>query len=441
MLNYVMFENCLDIKSKIEELKNQSNGDFKDYSLNKLIDENIKSKTVNSKDFYNLTSNSWGIEEQKKIVELISKNQLTMGSNVKRFEKLFCNFIGSKYSVMVNSGSSANLLIIAALVLNKDFDLKRGDEIIVPAVGWSTSYYPLQQYGLKLRFVDINFETLNFNEENINDAITSKTKGILAINILGNPNNLIQLKKICKKKNLLLIEDNCESLGAKLNKKYSGTYGIAGSFSFYYSHHINTIEGGMISTNNKSLYEYLLSLRSHGWTRDLDFKNSIKNKSGLKFNDCFRFVLPGYNVRPNEINGISGCLQLKKIKTFLFQRRKNAEIFQNLFNKEDFCQIQKEIGKSSWFGFSIILKKNLENKRSFVINELEKNGIETRPIVSGNFLENPVIKFFDYSIFRNLKNTQKLDRNGFFIGNDHRDLSKQLKKVKEIIYNLNLKFS
>ena len=151
--------------------------------------------------------------------------------------------------------------------------------------------------------------------------------------------------------------------------------------------------------------------------------------------------MPGYNVRPNEINGISGCLQLKKIKTFLFQRRKNAEIFQNLFNKEDFCQIQKEIGKSSWFGFSIILKKNLENKRSFVINELEKNGIETRPIVSGNFLENPVIKFFDYSIFRNLKNTQKLDRNGFFIGNDHRDLSKQLKKVKEIIYNLNLKFS
>ena len=197
----------------------------------------------------------------------------------------------------------------------------------------------------------------------------------------------------------------------------------------------------MISTDNQSLYEYFLSLRSHGWTRSLEFKNTIENKSGLDFDDSFRFVLPGYNLRPSEINGAVGCVQLKKIEKLLNQRKKNAKVFKTLFANSNYCKIQRTIGQSSWFGFSMILMNNLENKRAYVLNELSKCGIESRPIVSGNFLENPVIDYFDYTIFENLNNTQKLHRDGFFLGNDQRDLSKQLIKVKEIMESINLKFA
>ena len=439
MLPIIMYENCLDIISRIENLKSQFDKNYIINSEKKLVKKNLKKNKYNHEGFYKLTSNSWGADEKKILIDLFEKNQLTMGSNVKKFEKLFSKYIGSKYSIMVNSGSSANLLIVASLVLNKKFDLKPGDEVIVPSVGWSTSYFPFQQYGLKLRFVDINIDTLNIEYKRISKAITPKTKAILAVNILGNPNELEKINNICKKNNLILIEDNCESLGAKINNKYTGTYGIACSNSFYFSHHIQTIEGGMISTDDKSLYEYMISMRAHGWTRDLNHSNSLEKKSGYKFKDSFRFVLPGYNLRPNEINGVLGCIQLSKFEDFLCQRRKNAKFFIKLFKNSTFCQIQRSIGEPSWFGFSIILKGNLENKRSYVLNELLKFGIETRPIVSGNFLQNPVIKFFDYSIYGNLVNSEKIDRDGFFIGNDQRDLSEQLVKVKSILNSLNSK--
>ena len=391
--------------------------------------------------FYPLKSCSWDQQEKYSIFELLKDSQLTMGLNVRKFEEEFSEYNNTKYSVMVNSGSSANLLIIASLILSPKYNFNKGDEIIVPAIGWSTSYAPLSQYGLKLKFVDVNPNTWNIDEFKVQKAVTKKTKAILAINILGNPSNLKILKDVCESNKLILIEDNCEALGATINQIHTGTFGVAGSNSFHFSHHIQTIEGGMISTNDDELYHYLLSLRSHGWIRELPFKNYISNKSGNEFEDFFKFVLPGYNLKPNEINGLVGRIQLKKFPKFLLQRHKNARYFRYLFNSSDYCKIQKSLGKSSWFGFGLVLKGKLSNKRSLVIFELKKNGVETRPIVTGNILKNPMAKFLEYSIFDKLENTEDIDINGLFLGNDQRNLIPQLTRVKEILENIITKYN
>ena len=423
------------------KINNSAGGEKLEGFQNRLSSEYTKKikeleKLPLSQPFYPLKSCSWNHEEKYGIFELLKGSRLTMGANVKKFEEEFSAYNKIKYSVMVNSGSSANLIIISSLILCPKYDLNRGDEIIVPAIGWSTSYAPLIQYGLKLKFVDVNSNTWNIDETLVKKAITKKTKAVLAINILGNPSNLYVLKEICESNNIILIEDNCESLGASINQKKAGTFGVAGSNSFHFSHHIQTIEGGMISTNDEQLYHYLLSLRSHGWIRELPYKNFISNKSGNEFEDFFKFVLPGYNLKPNEINGLVGRIQLKKFPKFLLQRNKNARYFNYLFNSSNYCNIQKSIGNSSWFGFGLILKGKLLNKRALVIYELNKNGVQTRPIVTGNILKNPMEKFLNYSIFNKLSNTEIIDTNGLFLGNDHRDLIPQITRVKEVLENI-----
>ena len=218
---------------------------------------------------YSLASDSWGEEEISAINDVVKSNKFTMGPKVKKFEEEFANYHKADYAIMVNSGSSANLLMIASLFYSNDYDLKKGDEVIVPAVSWSTTYYPVNQYGLKLVFVDIDRNTLNIDPKEVIKAINQKTKLIFAVNLLGNPSDLEDLKSICKKNEIILIEDNCESLGAKYHDRYTGTCGLMGSFSFFFSHHMQTMEGGMVLTNDKNLYELCLSLRAHGWIRDL----------------------------------------------------------------------------------------------------------------------------------------------------------------------------
>ena len=387
----------------------------------------------NKKLHYSLTADSWDNKELLAINKVVKSNRFTMGKNVKKFENNFSKYIGSNYSVMVNSGSSANLLMVAALFYSKKFNLKRGDEIIVPSVSWSTTYFPLAQYGLKIVFVDIDLNTLNLNHELIEKAITKKTKAIFAVNLLGNSCNYDEIKKISRKHSLYLIEDNCESLGSKYKNKYTGTFGIMGSYSFFFSHHLQTIEGGMIVTNDLNLYEILVSLRAHGWTRDLPEINTVQSKKLDKFYDSFNFVLPGYNLRPGELNGAIGIEQLKKIKFFMKMRRLNANFFRKLFANDKNILIQSETGTSSWFGFSMILINKLADKRDDVIKFLELNNIETRPIVAGNFTKNPVIQYLDYRISGKLTNADISDKQGFFIGNDHRNLHDELSLLRSVL--------
>ena len=208
-------------------------------------------------------------------------------------------------------------------------------------MGWSTSYSPFNQYGIKLRFLDIKKSTLNIDENIIEKAITKKTKAILAINILGNPVDFKRINQICNKHNLILIEDNCESLGAKFKSKYTGTFGVASSHSFYFSHHLQTIEGGMISTDDKDVYEFCKSLRSHGWTRELENNDNYKNTYESKFKNSFKFILPGYNVRPNEFNGILGQCQLRKFRSFLDGKKRTQIFLKVCLKKKIFVKFKK----------------------------------------------------------------------------------------------------
>ena len=384
---------------------------------------------------YPLATATWDQKEIDAMHNVIASGNFTMGKNVKLFEKNFSKYIGSQYAVMVNSGSSANLLMIAALfyIKNPKLKLKRGDEVIVPAVSWSTTYYPLYQYGLKIKFVDIDIETLNYDLVQLESAISSKTRVVLAVNLLGNPNDFDCINNIIKDKKIILLEDNCESMGASFNNKKTGTFGVMGTFSSFYSHHISTMEGGIIVTDNEELHQILISLRSHGWTRDLPVKNLIcDDKSDDLLEECFRFVLPGYNVRPLELEGALGVEQIKKLPMIISERRKNGKLFVETLSNHPDLLIQKEVGMSSWFGFSIVIRQGSSLTRKELVNKLNHLGFEIRPIVTGNFAKNEVVKYFDSEVHGELKNADHIDQNGLFIGNHHYSISEALSELRKL---------
>jgi len=377
---------------------------------------------------YPLASATWSESEIAAINGVIESGNYSMGNKVVEFENAFSQFVGSKYAVMVNSGSSANLIMVAALFYIKNNKLVLGDEVIVPAVSWATTYYPLAQYGLTLKFVDIDKHTLNYDLTALTHAISEKTRLIVAVNLLGNPNDFSTIQNLLSNKNILLIEDNCESMAAIFNEQQTGTFGLMGSFSTFFSHHMTTMEGGMVVTDDEELYHILLCLRSHGWTRNLPkFNHVCGEKSDDPFVESFRFVLPGYNVRPIEMEAAVGLEQLKKLPQFIEKRRENAFYFKELFSDHPDFYIQQEIGQSSWFGFSLVIKENSPLTRQQVINKLSVAGIECRPIVAGNFTKNEVVKYFKYHIHSQLSNADLIDRNGLFVGNHHFNISKQIK--------------
>ncbi|MES2812675.1 MAG: DegT/DnrJ/EryC1/StrS family aminotransferase [Bacteroidota bacterium] len=385
---------------------------------------------------YPLASSTWDEKEIEAINGVIAKDMYTMGAGVKQFEENFATYVKSKYAVMVNSGSSANLIAVAAMFFTKNPKLKRGDEVIVPAVSWSTTYYPLAQYGLKLKFVDVDLQTLNFDLEQLQHAVSDQTKMILAVNLLGNPNNFDAINEIIGDKDIILMEDNCESMGAEFKGKQTGTFGLVGTYSTFYSHHMATMEGGLIVTDDEEMYHVMICLRAHGWTRHLPKENHVSNKSDNAFEESFRFILPGYNVRPVEMSGVIGVEQLKKLPSFLDYRRKNAELFVSLFENHKDFYIQKDIDNSSWFGFSFIIKPESTLDRAEIVKKLEANQIDCRPIVTGDFTKNEVLKHFDYEIFGEMKNAQYLDKKGFFVGNHQVDLKQEIHHLYNVLNNL-----
>lgn len=321
---------------------------------------------------FTLTSSTFKSEEKEAMLRVIESGMFTMGKHVREFEEQFANYFDREYAVMTNSGSSANLLAIASLFYRSKKQLKRGDEVIVPCIAWATTFYPLYQYGLKLKFVDVNLETLNYDENELEKAVTPHTKMIVAASILGNPCNFDRIGKICENNNIILFEDNCESLGAELNGKYTGTFGIIGTFSTFYSHHISTMEGGIILTDDYEIYCLCKSLRNHGWTRDQANDSPIYKKRIDDFYEAYQFIVPGYNVRPSELQGTTGKEQLKKLDTFLKIRRENARYFVELFKDDERFIIQKEIGKSSWFSFTMIINHESGIDRKRVLQALKK---------------------------------------------------------------------
>ncbi|HKX37945.1 MAG TPA: aminotransferase class I/II-fold pyridoxal phosphate-dependent enzyme, partial [Burkholderiales bacterium] len=211
--------------------------------------------------FYDLASSSWGSEEIEAMQRVIASGMFTMGENVRRFEEDFARKFGTKHALMVSSGSAANLVGVAALFHAGKRPLQRGDEVIVPAISWATTYYPLQQYGLRLKFLDVELDTLNIDVSKLEQALTPRTRMVVAVSILGNPAALDVLRAFCDRHKLILFEDNCESMGATLNGRQCGTFGDIGTFSTFFSHHISTMEGGVLVTDDTELYHVAKSMR------------------------------------------------------------------------------------------------------------------------------------------------------------------------------------
>lgn len=383
--------------------------------------------------YYELARSSWGPEEIEAIEEIVKKGFFTMGENVRIFEERFARKFGARYAVMVNSGSSANLVGIAALFFKKERPLQRGDEAIVPAISWATTYHPLQQYGLKLRFVDVDLETLNMDVSMLEKALTPKTRMVVAVNILGNPCALDILRAFCDRHGLILFEDNCESMGATLNGKQCGTFGDIGTFSFFFSHHISTMEGGIAITNDTETCHLMRSIRAHGWTRDIPADSPVFEKKDQDFFEAYRFILPGYNVRPLELSGAIGIRQLEKLDRMVDIRRKNAALFQDLFRGDDRFILQKENGRSSWFAFTVILNPKQGLNRKKIMDALKAADIGYRIITGGNFLRHDAIKYYDYDVAGEIKNADIAHDWGFFVGNHPVDLSEQIRTFHDVL--------
>jgi CDP-6-deoxy-D-xylo-4-hexulose-3-dehydrase len=384
---------------------------------------------------YPLISDSWNKKETQAINDVIKSNRYSMGPKVREFEINFAKKFGSKYAVCVNSGSSANLLAIAALFFFEK-GLKKGDEIIVPSVGWSTTYSPLFYLGLNPIFIDIDKKTLNIDVSKVENAITPRTKAIFTVNLLGKSSDSNALLKLCNKYKINLIEDNCESMGAKLEDKFTGTFGLAGTFSFFFSHHITTIEGGMVLTNSKYFYDILKSIRAHGWMRELDNNSHLYDQKVSDFKKLFWFILPGFNIRPTEFTGAIGTSQLRKFDNFIKIRRKNLCYFNKRISGSKFFYTQEYDPGHSAFSFPLILKKPNKDLFNRIIKLLKKNNIECRPIASGDITKQPFIKYFENPKGLKNKNAAYIDNYGFMVGNHPTAIEDRIDFLFEILSEL-----
>jgi len=382
------------------------------WHLNNKIEFNSSSPRVN------LHEPTFGPDEVMSMVEVMLSTQVTMGKKVLGFEDDLSNYFDISEAVTNNSGSSANLLAISALVNKMTPDnLNPGDEVIVPALSWSTTIWPLIQNGLVPVFVDIDPNTLNISPTEIEKAISNKTKAVMIVPVYGNPCNMDAILEICQRKGLQLIEDNCESLGAYYDDKPLGSFGRVSSYSFYFSHHISTLEGGVTLTNDFELAEVMRIIRAHGWVREAKDKEKYL-KMYPEIDHKFLFVNVGYNLRLTEIGGAMGSVQLPKLKEFVNSRRSSANfLLQELSKYSSALNFQKETpkGRHSWFGFPMVIKKDAPFSVNELRDHLEKNGVETRPIIAGNMALQPAVKMYSHRIYGNLNNCTHVMNSGLAV--------------------------
>lgn len=365
---------------------------------------------------------SFGADEINAMIAQSLSTMVTMGKQVRTFEDQCAKHFGTKYCVMNNSGSSANLLAVAALT-NPAWKnhLKAGDEVIVPALSWATTVWPLIQCNLVPVFVDCDLDTYNFDMKKLEAAITPKTRAIMLVHVYGNPCDMDALMALAKKHKLYVIEDCCEAMGASYDNKPVGSFGDVGSMSLYYSHHITTFEGGLCFTNSFEMTELLRVLRAHGWSREAD----EKEKYIAEYPDIdprFIFINIGYNLRPTEVQAAMGMQQLPKLDGFVKNRRAARENYLKGFSKySNYFRFQQEQqkGYSSWFGFGIVLKEDAPFKPKDITSFLNKKNVETRPIIAGNMAKHPALKMYEHRVAGTLENCDTIMKRGFAIGCHH----------------------
>jgi CDP-6-deoxy-D-xylo-4-hexulose-3-dehydrase len=365
---------------------------------------------------------SFGADEVNEAIDSFLSTRVTMGEKVRRFEALWAEYLGVGEAVMVNSGSSANLLAAAALV-NPAFPrpLAAGDEVIVSAVAWSTTYFPLVNVGLVPVLVDVDLDTFTIDPEAAARAVGPRTRGLMPVHLLGNSCDMRALGALASRHDLVMVEDACEAHGARFEGKFVGTFGAMGTFSFYFSHHISTIEGGMLVTDDPGLADLTRMLRAHGWMRDVKKKPAILN---APIDERFLFVNLGYNFRPMEIQGGFGLHQVAKLEPFIKVRRDNVDYWNAGLRKHARwlreCRGRDTNGsRSVWFGYPISVRPEAPFSRDELVRFLESRRIETRPIMAGNFREQPAIELFPHRIAGSLERAEQVTRQSFFIGNHH----------------------
>lgn len=389
--------------------------------------QNRKPQFVHGKTRIPLNIPSYDWEEVCEAMESILSSYVTMGKKVSQFESMFADYIGVRYATMVNSGSSANLIALSILTnpMLKE-RIRPGDEVITPAVTWATTVFPIINCGAVPVLVDVDLDTFNINLDEVRKAITNKTKAIMPVHLLGNPCDMPRIMEIAREHNLFVIEDACEAHGAEFNGKKVGSFAHLATFSFFFSHHVSTIEGGMVLTNNEELGELAKALRVFGWTRDLIDKNNIVKKY-KDIDPRFLFINIGYNFRPTEIQGAFGIHQVKKLAKFIEIRRENANFWtNNLRQYSNHLQLheEKEGTRHVWFGYPITVKPDAPFTRKEMVSFLEKRGVETRPIMAGNIDEQPAMRLFPYRRVGELPNSRLIMRRSFFFGN-HNEIGKR----------------
>ncbi|TMQ17427.1 MAG: DegT/DnrJ/EryC1/StrS family aminotransferase [Candidatus Rokuibacteriota bacterium] len=365
---------------------------------------------------------SYGAEEVNEAIASLLSTHVTMGEKVRRFEALWAEYLGVAEAVMVNSGSSANLVAVAALV-NPALPrpLVAGDEVVVPAVAWSTTYFPLVNAGLVPVLVDVDLDTFTIDPAAVAGAIGPRTRALLPVHLLGNACDMRALGALAARHDLVMIEDACEAHGARFEGRPVGTFGAMGTFSFYFSHHISTIEGGMVVTDDPTLADLARMLRAHGWIRDVKRRPAT---AGAPIDERFLFVNLGYNLRPTELQGAFGMHQMAKLEPFIKIRRDNVEYWNAALRRHARwlreCPGRDTAGsRAVWFGYPITVRPEAPFSRDDLTRFLESRRIETRPIMAGNFRDQPAIRLFPHRLVGGLDNAALVMRQSFFIGNHH----------------------
>jgi CDP-6-deoxy-D-xylo-4-hexulose-3-dehydrase len=360
---------------------------------------------------------TFGEDEILEALDSMTSMQVTMGRKVRQFEQDFSDYLSSKYSTMVNSGSSANLLALSILsnplVKNR---IRAGDEIIVPAVTWSTTIFPAINIGARAVLVDVDEDYL-LDIEKMKEMISEKTKAIMPVHLLGNVCDMGAISDLAEDHKLFLVEDTCEALGSEYGGKKAGTFSDISTFSFYFSHHITTIEGGMLCTSNFDCAELSKILRAHGYIRD-SMKKQEYVDANPDIDPRFMFVNTGYNLRPTDLAGAFGLHQLKKLEGFISKRREiAAKLLAALKKYESYLVLPREKNgtRHSWFAFPLTVREGSPFTCKQLMAHLEKNGIETRPVVGGNLAEQPAFEHFDHKN-GDLTNARYIMRNAFYFG-------------------------
>lgn len=383
--------------------------------LRGLIEERL-GRVTPSGYIYPLGYTTWGVDEVMAALDCLCAQETSMWTRTAAFEYQFADYLSSNEAVMVNSGSSADLVMM--LAARETGLLQPGDEILIPAVTWPTQVWSAVLAGFNVRLVDVDPETLNVSVATLEAALTPKTKALFLVHLMGNPCDMHAIGALCDRRGLVLFEDCCEALGASFDGQQVGTFGLASAFSFFASHHLSTMEGGMIATDSPDFADACRQMRAHGWARDLKHR---KPHVSADDDPRFLFLGMGFNFRPTELQAAFGLIQLQKLETLNAHRKDNASIVSGRF-RDGHAHIVTPLRETSawaapaWFALPFVLREGLPYSRKQVMAYLQDNGVDTRPIVGGNLMRHPAFWKYREMAPTSLAGADVIHDRGFYLG-------------------------